>query len=329
LDTGTHLVIGLGLAGLAHIDPIVASDPAVTTAVLIGTVAGSQAPDTDGLLRLKGNAVYIKNHRGMSHSLPALALWTLLITLLLALAFRFGGLPLLHVGLWVGIAVCFHVFTDLFNTYGTQALRPFSEKWVALNIIHIFDPIIFLSHLTAIFMWSFHLARPELIFPTLYSLLALYYVWRTADHYFLQKSLRNKDETYREGDRYLLIPTFHLYVWNVVKQKKDGAYALGELKNAKLRWVDEVRCSEHPAIEHSKSNSDIAAFLYYSSYACAEVKEHHWGYEVRWADVRYRHRKQYPFVAVVHMDKNYKTLDSYVGWVSETRLEKKLRVDAY
>lgn len=40
MDTGTHLVIGLGLAGLAHIDPVIASDPVASTAVLIGTVAG-------------------------------------------------------------------------------------------------------------------------------------------------------------------------------------------------------------------------------------------------------------------------------------------------
>lgn len=40
-------------------------------------------------------------------------------------------------------------------------------------------------------------------------------------------------------------------------------------------------------------------------------------------DVRYRHRKQYPFVAVLMMDTKFRTLDSYVGWVSESRLEKK------
>jgi inner membrane protein len=327
VDTGTHLVIGLGLAGLAQIDPVVATDGAVTTAVLIGTVVGSQIPDCDGLLRFKDNATYIRNHRGRSHSLPALAIWTVLITLILGLAFR--GLPLLHIALWVGIAVCFHVFTDLFNTYGTQALRPFSEKWVSWNIIHIFDPFIFLGHLTAIFMWSFHVASPTLIFPTLYALLAVYYIWRSADHFFLQKNLYTKDTKHEPGDTYMLITTFNLYVWNVVKKKLDGSYVLGELKNGSLRWVDQVKCSDHPAVEASKSNEDIQSLLYFSSHACAEMNEHSWGYEVRWADVRYRHRKQYPFVAVLLMDHEYRHLDSYVGWVSESRLEKKLRVDTY
>lgn len=69
MDTGTHLIMGIGLGGLAAIDPVVAANPAIHTAVLLGTVIGSQAPDLDGLLRLKGNAIYIRNHRGISHSL--------------------------------------------------------------------------------------------------------------------------------------------------------------------------------------------------------------------------------------------------------------------
>ncbi|MEK8129634.1 metal-dependent hydrolase [Paenibacillus filicis] len=325
MDTGTHLVIGLGLAGLAYIDPVVAADPAVATAVLIGTVAGSQAPDADTLLRLKNNAVYIKNHRGKSHSLPALVLWTALISSVLGLTFK--GLPMLHVTMWVFIAVAFHVFTDLFNTYGTQAVRPFSERWVAWNIIHIFDPFIFLSHVLAIFLWSVHVLPPQVIFPILYSLTAVYYLWRTWEHHRTQSRLHLSDPEYKPGERYTLIPTVHLHNWQIVKRRTDGSYRLGELRNGKLQWVDQVRCDEHPAVDASKSHPNVASFLYFTSYACSEMKEHAWGYEVRWADVRYRHRKQYPFVAVVRMDKAYETLDSYVGWKNDSKLEKKLRVD--
>jgi len=325
MDSGTHLVIGFGLAGLAYVDPIVAADPTVSTAVLIGTVLGSQAPDADTLLRLKGNAVYIKNHRGRSHSLPALLIWTALITLGLMLGFR--DLPVWHVAMWVFIAVAFHVFTDLFNTYGTQAIRPFSEKWISWNIIHIFDPVIFISHLIAIFMWSVHLARPEVIFPILYAALAVYYIWRSWYHHYLESHLYEKDSRYEKGDRYYLIPTFHLYVWQIVKKKVNGHFVLGEYKHNQIKWIDTTSCAAHPAVEASKQHKDIASFLYFSSFACAELRHHDWGYEVRWIDVRYRHRRQYPFVAVVTMDKEFQFLDSYVGWLSDSRLEKKLRVN--
>ncbi|WP_248928062.1 metal-dependent hydrolase [Paenibacillus hamazuiensis] len=327
MDSGTHLVIGLGLAGLAYVDPVIAADHTFTTAVLIGTVLGSQAPDADTLLRFKGNAAYIKNHRGASHSLPALAIWTILITLLLSALF--GPLPIGHVALWVFIAVAFHVFTDLFNTYGTQALRPITEKWISWNIIHIFDPFIFMSHVIAIFMWSFHLGEPQTIFPILYGVIAIYYIWRTVYHYILEKNLPIKDTTYEPGDKYMLTPTFHFHHWQIVKTKPDGSFQLGEYRNNRIRWVDRVSCANHPAVEASRTHPDIASFLYYSKYSCAEYREHSWGYEVRWADVRYRHRKQYPFVAVLLMNHDYKPLDSYVGWRNESRLEKKLRVDSY
>jgi inner membrane protein len=327
MDSGTHLVIGLGLAGLAYIDPVVASDTTLSTAVLIGTVLGSQAPDADGLLRFKGNAAYIKNHRGLSHSLPALLLWTLFITFLIS--FVFHGIAWPHLVMWTFIAVAFHVFTDLFNTYGTQAARPISEKWIAWNIIHIFDPFIFITHLIAIILWTVQLGKPAVIFPTLYIIIALYYVVRSIHHSRLTQSLSIKDPYHQTNDHYILIPTINSYVWHVVKKQQTGSFVLGELKNNELKWIDSITCSNHPAVEASKQHPDIASFLYFSSYACAEVREQAWGYEVRWVDVRYRHRKQYPFVAVLLMDPALKTIDSYVGWLSESRIEKKLRIDLY
>jgi len=324
LDTASHFVIGLGLAGLAHVDPVVASDPSTMTAVLIGTVVGSQIPDSDGLFRLKGNATYIRMHRGISHSLPFLVLWTALLTFGLSLFFR--DLPLGHVALWIGIAVCFHVFTDLFNTYGTQAFWPFSKKWISWNIIHIFDPFIFIAHIAAILLWGMQWAEPTVIFPTLYLLIGFYYVWRTILHTVLERRLPRQDENFHPGDRYFLIPTIHPRIWNIVKRNKDGSYTIGELRYGELAWVDHAKCAVHRAVDVSRQHTDIRSLLYFTSFACAEMKRHTWGYEVRWADVRYRHRKHYPFVAVLLLDLEMKPIDSYVGWLSEAKLEKKLRI---
>lgn len=79
MDTATHLVMGIGLAGLSFVDPVVASDPKLAGAVMLATILGSQAPDADTALRLKDNAIYIRNHRGITHSLPFLILWPALI----------------------------------------------------------------------------------------------------------------------------------------------------------------------------------------------------------------------------------------------------------
>jgi len=325
MDTGTHLVIGLGLAGLAQMDPAIAGSTEATIAVMLGTVIGSQAPDADGLLRFRGNAAYVRNHRGTSHSLPALVLWSVLITGIIGLIFP--PLPLLHIGLWVLGAVAFHVFTDMFNIYGTQAAKPFTKKWIAWNVIHIFDPFIFFSHLAALALWALHAARPQTIFPVLYALIAFYYAFRTLQHAYWEKRARHQDSDYQEGDRIHLFPTVNYTAWNVVKKRADGTFVVGDLHGGRLRWIDKIACDIHPAIDASKRHPDVSAFLYFSSFACARVRERTGGYEVRWVDVRYQYRKQYPFIAVLRMDEEYKVLYSYVGWVSDSRLEKKLRPD--
>ncbi|WP_217594968.1 metal-dependent hydrolase [Cohnella sp. GbtcB17] len=327
MDSGTHLVFGLGLGGLALIDPVIASEPYGPVAVLIGTIAGSQAPDFDTVLRFKSNADYIKNHRGMSHSFPAIAGWTVLITLAVSLLFR--SVSWWHIGLWVLLAVLFHVLSDLFNSYGTQAFRPVTRKWIAWNIIHIFDPFIFGAHLVAILLWLTGWARPTVVFPVLYALLAVYYAWRSVVHRRLSARIPSLDPQRREGDQYTLLPTLNLHRWNLVRQSTDCTFAIGEWDKGAVHWIDHTKCDVHPAVEASKKNKDVQALLNVTPFPCAQVREQPWGYEVRWIDIRYRHRKQYPFVATVMMDASYKVFQSYVGWLSDERLEKRLRMNAY
>ncbi len=327
MDSGTHLVFGLGLGGLAMIDPVLSSHAYGPVAALLGTVAGANAPDLDTLLRLKSNAAYIRHHRGLSHSVPAVLGWSAIITLALALAFP--DIPWWHLGFWVLLSVVVHVFTDLFNAYGTQAYRPFSKKWVRWNIIHIFDPFLFSSHLLAIIMWAAEIADPRVIFPVLYALIAVYYVWRTIVHKRITRKIPLADPKKRKGDRYTAIPTLSPYRWNVVRESEDGLYGIGEWEFGRLQWLDTLRCENHPAAEASKTNPDVQAFLSLTPFPCASVRLKTWGYEVRWQDIRYRHRRQYPFVAVVLMDFSFAPLQSYVGWLSEERLEKRLRMTTY
>ncbi|MFF2480800.1 metal-dependent hydrolase [Paenibacillus sp. NPDC058071] len=328
MDTGTHLVMGIGLAGLAAVDPVVAANPSIHMAVLIGTVVGSQAPDFDTFLRLKGNASYIRNHRGISHSLPAIAIWTILITGLLQLFYR-GSLPWLHVGGWVLLSVCVHVLTDLFNAYGTQAMRPFTDKWISWNIIHIFDPVIFATHVGAIVLWAIGAASPALLFSLLYAFTAVYFIWRTVAQRATMRAVSKLDPYRKPTDATIVIPTISLANWNIVKRTEDGTFHIGDLRGGNLRWLDKATCSDHPAVAKSQNDPAIRSFLYFTKFACADVKEHEWGYEVRWSDVRYRHRKQYPFVGVLLMDREYKTVGSYVGWLSDERLTKRLRMNTY
>ncbi|NUU60839.1 metal-dependent hydrolase [Paenibacillus agri] len=328
MDTATHVVMGLGLAGLSFVDPAVASDPVLAGAVMVSVVIASQAPDADTVLRLKSNAMYIRNHRGITHSLPFLLLWPALITIVIGPLFGVSDpYRLGHIALWSFIGVFVHVFSDLFNTYGTQAARPFTEKWIAWNIIHIFDPFIFGSHTAALVLWVSGLFPPAPLFITLYICIVIYYFWRTLVHFRLSRRIKAKDVKHDPGDRYYIIPTISPKRWNIVKAKSDGSYDIGQLLGGRLHWFKHAVSSEHPAVAHSKSHPDIQSFLYFTSYAVAEVEELPSGYIVRWGDVRYLHRKQFPFVAVLVMDNDYHPLNTYVGWLSSEKLNERFASD--
>ncbi|MCG7410433.1 metal-dependent hydrolase [Paenibacillus sp. ACRRX] len=319
MDTVSHIAIGLGLAGLSQLDPLVAEHSITATAVFIGIMLGSQAPDVDTILKLKSNEAYVRNHRGFSHSIPMLLVWTVVITALLSWSMPASNWQ--HTFAWTGFAVVLHVFTDLFNTYGTQAVRPFSEEWISWNIISLFDPFIFTTHLVAVTLWGFNILSPILIFPVLYFVLIGYFVWRTLEHRRILRRMPQLDPEYNDGERYTIIPTVAWSNWNVVKKQLDGAFRVGHLRRSGLIWNETARCDSHPAVEASKSQSAVKTFLYFTRYGCASIQPTGYGYVVRWVDVRYRHRKQYPFVALVMMNSNFEPLDTYIGWISEKQMK--------
>src|SRR6185312_11328164 len=144
--------MGVAICGLALSDPVVSADAVTTSAVFSGIVVGSLIPDIDTVLKLRNNAVYIRNHRGITHSIPAVLLWPLIITIVLSLFLPEANF--IHLWAWTFLAVFLHVFVDIFNAYGTQALRPFSNRWVAIGVINTFDPIIFILHIIALSIWS-------------------------------------------------------------------------------------------------------------------------------------------------------------------------------
>jgi inner membrane protein len=324
LDTGTHFAFGFGLAGLSQIDPNVSADAWTALAVMIGTVAGSQAPDADTLLRFRGNETYVRNHRGISHSIPAWFLWTGLISSILW--FFFPEVSFRTIALWVFIAVFVHVATDMFNTYGTQALRPITSRWIAWNIIHIFDPFLFGAHVIALLLWAAGFVIASVAFPVLYIVLFGYYVWRTVTHMRVMRQLPKLDDRHRPGDKYTAIPTVNWNVWNIVKLHGETHYTIGVWKDELgLTWYEAFDCESSPEITASQSHSAVAAFLSFSPYPCAQMERRGSDIIIRWVDARYQHRKQYPFVAVVKYNANMEPVFSYVGWISNDKLERKLQ----
>ncbi|MBM7097740.1 metal-dependent hydrolase [Bacillus sp. H-16] len=325
MDTGTHVVMGIALGGLATLDPVVSQNPAMMQAVMIGAVVGSQAPDFDTVLKLKNNASYIRHHRGVTHSVPFWFIWPTLITIVLAL--MIPGVSLIHLWLWTFLAVFIHVFVDIFNAYGTKALSPFKPKWMALGIINIFDPFIFSAHIVAILFWRYGF-DPGWTFLIMFGVIALYYVWRVSEQRKVRKEL---EVLHPDATHIFTSPTFRWSQWHIVVRTEKKLY-VAQMKNGTVNYFETYPFEpipDHPVINSARKDKNLAAFLSFSPTYRWEVHREKSGYTVKFIDLRYRTKGYYPFIAIVKMDEDHNILSSYTGWIYNTNtLQRKLEVAA-
>ncbi|REB05313.1 metal-dependent hydrolase [Sporosarcina sp. BI001-red] len=321
MDTGTHIAMGIAISGLAMADPIVASHSATMGPVFAGIMLGSLAPDTDTVLKLRNNAVYIRNHRGITHSIPAVLLWPIVISLILS--FFAPEANFIHLWAWTFLAVSIHVFVDIFNSYGTQALRPFSHMWVALSVINTFDPIIFALHVIAIGAWVFG-APPVPTMSILYGVVFMYYLLRFAVRGAVKRAVKN---TIPEATEIYIAPTMRFFQWRIAASTKTNHYvgrAYGRSVNIYDRF-DRKPLPTSPYVEAAMTDRNMAAFVSFSPIYRWEITQVDVLTEVRLIDLRYRSKTFYPFVAVAHVDADFNVVNSYTGWIfSEDKLRKKL-----
>ncbi|RIO12275.1 metal-dependent hydrolase [Mammaliicoccus sciuri] len=322
MDTGTHVVMGVVLTGLATLDPHVTPTFA---AVATGIMVGSQIPDIDTVLKLKNNAIYVKNHRGITHSIPFTLLWPLILTFLIFVIFP--GVDVLHIWLWTQFAVFFHVFVDIFNSYGTQALRPISNKWIQLSIINTFDPIIFVAHLVAILLWTLGV-NAGIAFGTLYFLLIFYYIVR----FILQKAIKDQalKQIQQEDNpvKIFVAPTIRFMEWRIAIQTETHDY-VGRSYGRNVAFNDVFKRQAFPndhIMAYAKYDENLRSFLSFSSiYRWEVTRIDKKTTELRFIDLRYLKNGHYPFVAILHLDDDMKVTNSYIGWVfTEEKLMKKL-----
>lgn len=321
MDTGTHIAMGIALGGLATLDPVVSNDPTLFSAVFVGTIVGSQAPDFDTILKLKNNATYIRNHRGLTHSIPAVIIWGIIVASLIYLFVP--QVNFLHLWLWTFFAVIVHVFVDIFNAYGTQALRPFSNKWIAHGFINTFDPYIFFLHIAGIGAWVLG-ANPGYTWLIIYVVIFLYYIKRFIDKRDIVKEINNY---FPNVEQIVTSPTMKQSNWRVAVTTKDKFY-VGVVNNGHIQIVDhfkKVPLPETDIMEIAKTDKNASAFLSFSPIYRWEINEFNHYTEVRFIDLRYRSKGYYPFVAVVQINPAFEIINSYTGWIfSEEKLQNKL-----
>jgi inner membrane protein len=133
MDNLTHSLTGLMLsqAGLKRFYP-------QATLVLI---LSANIPDIDFVAIVRGPLYYFEQHRGITHSIaaaPVMALLAVLITCAIARSMR-GWVVAWGLAL---IGVASHLLLDWTNVYGIRFLYPFSAQWFHLDLINLFDLLV-------------------------------------------------------------------------------------------------------------------------------------------------------------------------------------------
>jgi len=307
LDTATHIMTGVGLAGLSFLDPTVAHHPEILSTIVFCTVVGSNAPDIDVIHKFRGNDIYVQKHRGFSHSIPAQGFLILGVAGVATIAN--GGLYFSTFLFWSFLAVLLHVLSDICNIYGTQALRPWKNKWIALNILPIFDPFIMLLHILGTVLWIIGLP-PGIIFLSVYILVLVYILLRYVIQQKLKKQLLSHSSS---GVSYTLIPMFRINHWGIIASF-DDRYKLGKYENKRITWSkDIVKADEkNKIITATHKNSFVHFLRKHSEYVHANIIEKMDGYEVHWYDLRYQSRLDEPYVAIIKLDRKLNFVKSEV-----------------
>ncbi|RIP33077.1 metal-dependent hydrolase [Staphylococcus gallinarum] len=322
MDTATHIVMGVGLTALATQDPAMAGSFAATATTL---VIGSLIPDGDTVLKLKDNATYISNHRGITHSIPFTILWPLLIALFIFTFFK--NVDITHIWLWAQLAVFLHVFVDIFNSYGTQALRPITNKWIQLSVINTFDPIIFVIWCIGIALWIIGL-HPYAVFFPLIGVLVIYYIIRFRMQAIIKKRALQQIQQEHQPVKVFVAPTMKFFEWRVAIQTESYDY-VGRSFSRNIVFSDKSKRHPFPSNDlmyYVKNDKNIKTFLNFSSiYRWQATKNDDGTTEIRLIDLRYLKNGHYSFVAIAHLDHHNKIDHSYIGWVfSEDKLQRKL-----
>jgi inner membrane protein len=133
MDPLTHAIIGLGIGSFAQ------NTMDITNPLVIGCVIGSVIPDIDIVAKIKDDYLYLKHHRGMTHTIPGLGVLSAIIAgaLKLFFAVSFGKLFF-----WTFLGALSHSLFDMLNSYGVKLLNPVGNSKQQKGILMLYDPII-------------------------------------------------------------------------------------------------------------------------------------------------------------------------------------------
>lgn len=324
MDTTSHICMGAAIGITAK--AIITNDISSTeTSLITFSIIANVIPDIDIILKLKNNATYINNHRGVTHSIIFALLWILLLSGIGSLLIDTSFTNILIIST---IGISLHIFTDLLNSYGVMFLWPFDKKWIAFGITYTFDFMIIASHLLAFGLLFFFKTDPLVTMIILFSIINIYFGIAYAYHYYLKMKLIEKYGNYK---RLILKSRSTPHNWKYVYETTDKRFFIGTIRGrsiTQLRYEKRKEILDKNIEKILYENKDIKSFLDFCPIYNYNIVREGGLKIIRFYDLRYlmirNDRQMYQFNAVVKMKDN-KIVNSYVGFViNEDILHKKI-----
>jgi inner membrane protein len=137
MDTLTHALSGALIARATASKPDEPDALPLRRRLLVGFLACA-APDLDFVFGYLGTISYLENHRGITHSLVLLPLWSFLLAKLCSVIWRRDRTWKAYFGV-IAMGIAAHIAGDWITSYGTMILAPLSNTRFGIGTTFIID----------------------------------------------------------------------------------------------------------------------------------------------------------------------------------------------
>jgi inner membrane protein len=313
LDSFSHTVIGITLAGAILSVPNVSIHSDWMYPIITSCIIGSLAPDLDCITRFKPT-LFLKIHRGLTHSLLLSVFWVLLLGMIQS--FYWKEVPFAILLLSTGAGYLLHIAIDAMNSYGTMTAYPFSTKRIAYYLLPIFDPMICAGHSFLAIIFLYQIGKQNMssgyAFLGLYLLTGIYLAFRA----IIRKKITNYVQEHFPSRQCLVLPTMSPMLWQIINWTEKDV-RVGMMTPAKLKWYQTIELDNRHdlLVQQSLKLPEVQCLNSFTPYLGVVKKKSKNHIELKWFDYRYLGRTDYQLRAEIVYDSEYNLIHSSVGWM--------------
>lgn len=275
--------------------PIQMNDP-----VFLGCTLGAMLPDLDIVTYFKGRLNYLMKHRGVSHSLLALAGMALGLGSLIYLIYPTNSWGTLV--FWTLIGTLSHGLSDVLNSYGAELFWPFYRKKLTVDMVIVTDPVVFGLFLFSLIVSIMYPALSTDSTTAAFILSLLYLFYREVDRQKTRKKLMR---------RYRITDKKQIKVLPAMYRPFNWAFLLFEETEVRFGMVLEEkaqilktlpRCDQNdPSIVNAMEGGLAEIFNAFTPYCHVLLKEDESQLKVEFLDLRYWDKKDFLYTGEVLM----------------------------